>query len=82
MMVRNTIVSQKRDWPRALFTLAMTPPETRGLRLVGSQQLGAEARLVYHGRIDFQLADPRRPPEYAAQHECGARRSGADHLDG
>ena len=63
MMVRNTIVSQKRDWPRALFTLAMTPPETRGLRLVGSQQLGAEARLVYHGRIDFQLDDPRRPPD-------------------
>ena len=63
MMVRNTIVSQKRDWPRALFTLAMTPPETRGLRLVGSQQLGVEARLVYHGRIDFQLDDPRRPPD-------------------
>jgi len=63
MMVRNTIVSQKRDWPRSLFALAMAPPEIRGLRLAGSQALGAEARLVYHGRIDFQLDDPRRPPD-------------------
>jgi hypothetical protein len=63
MMVRNTIVSQKRDWPRSLFALAMTPPEIRGLRLSGSQLLGAEARLVYHGRIDFQIDDPRRPPD-------------------
>ena len=63
MMVRNTIVSQKRDWPRSLFALAMTPPEIRGLRLAGSQLLGAEARLVYHGRIDFQIDDPRRPPD-------------------
>ncbi|MFN0125676.1 MAG: hypothetical protein ACKV19_03195 [Verrucomicrobiales bacterium] len=63
MMVRNTIVSQKREWPRALFSLAMAPPEIRGLRLVGTQQLGAQARLVYHGRIDFELDDPRRPPD-------------------
>lgn len=63
MMVRNTIVSQKREWPRALFGLAMAPPEIRGLRLVGSQGLGVQARLVYHGRIDFELDDPRRPPD-------------------
>ena len=63
MMVRNTIVSQKREWPRALFGLAMAPPEIRGLRLAGSQMLGAQARLVYHGRIDFELDDPRRPPD-------------------
>jgi|GEM_PF-420298 len=63
MMVRNTIVSQKRDWPRSLFALAMTPPEIRGLRLAGSQLAGAQARLVYHGRIDFQIDDPRRPPD-------------------
>jgi hypothetical protein len=63
MMVRNTIVSQKREWPRALFGLAMAPPEIRGLRLSGTQMLGAQARLVYHGRIDFELDDPRRPPD-------------------
>ena len=63
MMVRNTIVSQKREWPRALFGLAMAPPEIRGLRLAGTQRLGAQARLVYHGRIDFELDDPRRPPD-------------------
>lgn len=63
MMVRNTIVSQKREWPRALFGLAMAPPEIRGLRLAGTQLLGPQARLVYHGRIDFELDDPRRPPD-------------------
>ena len=63
MLVRNSIVSQKREWPRALFSLAMTPPEIRGLRLAGSQQLGEQLRLVYHGRIDFQLDDPRTPPD-------------------
>lgn len=63
MMVRNTIVSQKREWPRALFGLAMAPPEIRGLRLAGTQQLGAQARLVYHGSIDFEIDDPRRPPD-------------------
>jgi hypothetical protein len=63
MMVRNTIVSQKREWPRALFGLAMAPPEIRRLRLAGSQMLGDQARLVYHGRIDFELDDPRRPPD-------------------
>jgi hypothetical protein len=63
MMVRNTIVSQKREWPRSLFALAMAPPEIRGLRLAGTQGLGVQARLVYHGRIDFELDDPRRPPD-------------------
>ena len=63
MMVRNTIVSQKREWPRSLFSLAMTPPEIRGLKPAGSQQLGDQLRLVYHGRIDFQLDDPRTPPD-------------------
>lgn len=63
MMVRNTIVSQKREWPRSLFALAMAPPEIRGLHLVGTQLLGPQARLVYHGRIDFELDDPRRPPD-------------------
>lgn len=63
MMVRNSIVSQRREWPRSLFSLAMMPPEIRGLKLAGSQQLGAQARLVYYGRIDFELDDPRVPPD-------------------
>lgn len=63
MMVRNTIVSQRREWPKALFSLAMAPPEIRRLRLAGSQQLGPQARLVYHGRVDFEIDDPRRPPD-------------------
>lgn len=63
MMVRNSIVSQKREWPRSLFSLAMNAPEIRGLRLAGTQRLGPQARLVYHGKIDFQLDDPRTPPD-------------------
>ena len=65
MAVRNAIVSQKRDWPRALFTLALAPPETTGLRLAGSQAIGDQARLIYYGRVDFRLDDPRTPPENA-----------------
>lgn len=58
--VRNTIVSQKRDWPRALFSLAIVPPEVIALRLAGSEVRGAQARLVYFGRVDFRL--DRTPP--------------------
>ncbi|MGI8602888.1 MAG: hypothetical protein ACR2OZ_07790 [Verrucomicrobiales bacterium] len=65
MAVRNSIVSQKRDWPRALFSLALTPPEIEGLRLAGSEILGDQARLVYDGQVDFRLGDPRTPPAAA-----------------
>ncbi len=63
MLVRNSIVSQRREWPRSLFALALMPPEIRGLRLAGSQQFGAQARLVYYGRIDFGIDDTRTPPD-------------------
>ncbi len=62
MMVRNLIVSQKREWPRSLFALAILPPELQNISLAGTQQLGDQARLVYHGRIDFGIDDPRTPP--------------------
>ncbi len=65
MQVRNLIVSQKRDWPRALFSLALAPPEIRGLRLAGTREVGNQARLIYFGTIDFHLDDPRTPPENA-----------------
>ena len=65
MMVRNTIVSQKRDWPRSLFSLAMLPPDLDGLRLAGSQAVGDQARLIYYGRIDFRIDDTRSPPDNA-----------------
>jgi hypothetical protein len=65
MAVRNTIVSQKREWPRALFSLAMMPPEIEGLRLAGSQAIGDQARLIYHGRVDFRVGDSRAPPDGA-----------------
>ena len=65
MAVRNTIVSQKREWPRALFSLAMLPPEVEGLRLAGSETVGGQARLIYNGRVDFRLDDPRTPPDAA-----------------
>jgi hypothetical protein len=65
MAVRNTIVSQKREWPRSLFSLAMMPPEVEGLRLAGSEFVGDQARLIYHGRVDFRVGDSRTPPDGA-----------------
>jgi hypothetical protein len=63
--VRNSIVSQKREWPRSLFSLVIVPPEVAALRLAGSEVKGDQARLVYYGTVDFSLQAGTKPPENA-----------------
>ena len=50
-VTRNLIVSQKRDWPRSLFTVPIQPPDVELLRLIEARSVGNLGRLVYFGVV-------------------------------
>jgi hypothetical protein len=57
-LTRNLIVSQGQNYPEALFSIPLTPPDTAGLRLLELEANGPTAHLVYFGRVDMGLDVP------------------------
>lgn len=51
--VRNQAVSEKKPFPKALFTLEMQPPALTGLKFVGIKTAGDTAAATYYGKVDF-----------------------------
>ncbi len=56
-IIRNTIVSQKRKFPDALFDAPVRPPSIDGLKFLGAQAVGRTAQAVYYGKVSFSLAE-------------------------
>lgn len=53
MAVKNRILSEKRDFPAAVFELPALPPRLEGLNFLGIQRRGPTAKSYYYGPIDF-----------------------------
>lgn len=51
--VKNRIVSEKRNFPAALFDLPAPPPALEGLKFLEAQQKGKTAKAAYFGKVDF-----------------------------
>lgn len=51
--VRNRIVSERRQFPAALFELPAPPPPLAGLRFLQVRENGPTAKAAYFGRVDF-----------------------------
>jgi hypothetical protein len=52
-VMRNSIVSERKAFPDAVFSSELTPPALNGLRLLEAQAVGETAHLVYFGKIDM-----------------------------
>lgn len=59
MEVRNRIVSEKLQFPAAVFDLPAPPPALDGLKFLEAKQNGATAKAAYFGKVDFGVGgDP------------------------
>jgi hypothetical protein len=52
-VMRNSIVSERKGFPDAVFASDLRPPALGGLRLLEVQAVGETAHLVYFGKIDL-----------------------------
>jgi hypothetical protein len=52
---RNTIISQGRAYPDALFDLPLQPPSVLDLKLIEVEAVGDTAHLLYFGRVDLGI---------------------------
>lgn len=52
-VTRNSIVSERKVFPDAVFASELKPPALDGLRLLKAQAAGETAHLVYFGKIDM-----------------------------
>jgi len=52
---RNSVVSQKKAFPRAMFSVPMRPPRIAGLAFLSAKAKGPTATAVYFGRVDFEV---------------------------
>lgn len=50
---RNLIVSQRKNWPNAVFDVPVDPPDISGLRLLEADAVGETAHLLLFGRVDM-----------------------------
>ncbi|GAA5483537.1 hypothetical protein [Haloferula sargassicola] len=55
MEVKNRIVSEKRPFPAAVFQVPVPPPTLEGLKLVHLSQVGATAKGVWFGPVNFGI---------------------------
>lgn len=62
VVTRNLIVSQKKNFPGAVFEVPVEPPALTGLRLLEAEAVGATAHLLLFGKVDMG-GDPSRIPE-------------------
>lgn len=57
--VRNRIVSEKKDFPAAVFDLPAPPPALGNLKFLQASRKGGTAKAAYFGKIDFGVGgDP------------------------
>lgn len=52
-VIRNSVVSERKAFPEAVFASEVHPPALTGLRLLEAQAVGDTAHLVYFGKIDM-----------------------------
>jgi hypothetical protein len=52
-VIRNSVVSERRTFPDAVFESGVQPPALTGLSLLEAQAVGDSAHLVYFGKIDM-----------------------------
>lgn len=52
-VIRNSVVSERRTFPDAVFESGVLPPALTGLSLLEAQAVGDTAHLVYFGKIDM-----------------------------
>ena len=57
-VTRNNIVSQKLEFPGALFSVPMQPASIEGMDPIQARAVGPTAQLVYFGQIDVGLELP------------------------
>lgn len=57
MNIRNTIVSQRLNFPDAFFKTPLSPPAIENLTFLGANAAGQTAQAVYFGKVDFELTD-------------------------
>lgn len=55
MEVKNRIVSEKRQFPAAVFDLPAPPPGLDGLKFLEATQNGPTAKASYFGKVDFGI---------------------------
>lgn len=53
--VRNRLFSERAPFPQALFELPVAPPDLRGLKPVRLRVKGLTAKMVYFGKVDFEV---------------------------
>lgn len=63
--VRNLAVSEKKPFPSSLFHLPMRPPLLTGLKFIGIKMKGPTVAATYYGKVDFGLADGKKPTDNA-----------------
>ncbi|WP_193213918.1 hypothetical protein [Luteolibacter marinus] len=51
--VRNRLVSEKRPFPQAVFSLPAPPPGLDGLKIIHLSQRGATAKAAFFGKVNF-----------------------------
>lgn len=52
---RNTVLSQRKAFPAAVFAVPMKPPALTQLRLLSAKSKGPTAVAVYFGKVDFEV---------------------------
>ncbi len=51
--IQNRILSEKKDFPGAVFELPTAPPSTQGLKVISVNASSVNAKIAYYGTIDF-----------------------------
>jgi hypothetical protein len=61
--IRNMIVSQKKNWPGALFESSVSPPDISAMKFARMMIKGVTAQLVYFGSPDFGVEEDAEIPD-------------------
>ena len=51
--IKNKVVSEKREFPRAVFDVPAPPPSLTGLKFLDANEKGRTAKALYYGKVDF-----------------------------
>lgn len=55
LAIQNRVLSEKGRWPADVFKLPIAPPSLKGLKLLRARSRGVTAKLVYFGKVDFEV---------------------------
>jgi len=53
LAIQNRILSEKGQFPTDVFKTPTPPPAVTGLKLLSASNVGATAKLIYFGKVDF-----------------------------